>query len=228
MEFTIQSDYEDYYDNMFYDKGISFIRRADMGPKKSGIFELLEGIGLRTPRYGKVSKVVDQLEKESFYSDSTITDFYLIVYFQQYQAGGNNSIKVPAHEAMRLYPNHFCCEYIQPVRESYPSSIRYLQIGNRRWWLRYVNMTDNPSEWRSNSGYNVAVRILEEMRENKYHPAISEPIFAIDFIQTLPLLAVDFTVAPVLKGTGIDKIVSPKDVYNLITSAHIYFNGIVS
>lgn len=221
----LHSDFPDYYDDFFSNYGPLLIRRSDSGPRRRDMFQMLNSLGLKTPRYGEVGTVVNQLMRESFFSGDTLDSLQLIVYTDEFAQGGKGKIKIRASEAKRLYGSCFCSEFLESPKKQHPSSLRYLQLGNRRWWLRYVNLTQNPSEWRSNFGPDVEVRVIEEVKGLEYHPDIQEPMFSIDFIPTMPLLAVDFNLAPRLQGTGIDEVLAPGDAFRLLRDAHRYFNG---
>lgn len=221
----LESSFSDYYDSFFSkDAGPVFIRRPDHGPSKIEALQMLNSIGLKTPRYGPVEKVINQLRQEAYFSGDSLDSLYVVVYVDQYSHHGSGKVKIKASEALRYYKNYLCSEFLDSPKAGYPASLKYLQVGNRRWWVRYVNISENPKEWRSNAGKAVEVRVIEEIKEKAYHYKIKDGLFSIDFIPTMPMLAVDFNLNPRLCGTGIEELLAPGNAFRLIRDANKYFN----
>ncbi len=128
-------------------------------------------------------------------------------------------------EALKLYPNIYCSEYIgYRPGESY----RLLQIGERSFWYHYKSAND----WRSNCGeveigqpieielwwmkfaisHNNPPAAVRPIKLNDY------PIFAIDFIDSeIGKLAIDLNTAPGLKYTGMEQLMSPVAIYSEVS-----------
>ena len=49
-----------------------------------------------------------------------------------------------------------------------------------------------------------------------YHPSINLPLFAIDFVVGQELYAIDFNVAPGIRGSGVEKLLTAKEVVESI------------
>lgn len=119
--------------------------------------------------------------------------------------------RVPLSVAMEMSPEAYCAEYIPPLEPTIAVVWRYLQVGKRRWWLEYRN----PSGWRAEDG---TARILGEEPE-AYHPAFPHPMFSLDFVPGQYLYAIGMHTAPRLAGTGIEKLLEPAQVVELLGQA---------
>jgi len=134
----------------------------------------------------------------------------LVVYTDPMQHGGEGKVLLPAKEAAEKYPDHFCTEYIHTVEIPEGSvSYRRLYIGYYELLLRY----ENPGEWRTNivvGDHEVKIELLEMKRLYKDNrPCMDEPLFAIDFVcyeYGCTMYAIDYNVAPGIKGQEVDKI----------------------
>ena len=62
------------------------------------------------------------------------------------------------------------------------------------------------------------IEVIEECPRG-YHATITEPLFANDFIPARELYAIDYNIGPKLAGTGIEEILSPDEVVELIRLA---------
>ena len=112
-------------------------------------------------------------------------------------------------EAYQQYPNYLCTQYLNTKKVfDYAVSYRHLQIGDRAFWIRYTSFND----WRSNCGDGD----IDLIEERNIIP-IKQPLFAIDFVKyNNNYYAIDFNIAPGIKGTGIEKIIPAKQVVELI------------
>ncbi len=52
-----------------------------------------------------------------------------------------------------------------------------------------------------------------------YHPSIRLPLWAADFVYGREAYAVDFNIAPGIRGSGVEKILSSTDCYKAIEQA---------
>ena len=114
------------------------------------MFPYLESMGWQTPKHGVVSQLVPDLlsEWDSEMKDMAAQDLIdLVVYTDEAAHCGDGKVRVRAVDALRLYPDRFCCEHLA-TSPAGGRSLRYLQVGNRKWWLRYWSEDD----WRSNVG----------------------------------------------------------------------------
>lgn len=124
---------------------------------------------------------------------------------------------IPAATAMQGN-NVFCSEYISPGKGSPAIVWRYIQVGIRRFWLEI----QHPTDWRATAPGCIARLLYED--DPRYHRLINEPLFAIDFIPERHLYAIGWCAAPLLRGTIIEKLLSPTDIARLIHGALIRNN----
>jgi hypothetical protein len=67
------------------------------------------------------------------------------------------------------------------------------------------------------------VQVLAEEPPD-FHTRIKRPLFAVDFVgYGGGLVAIDFNLAPGLRGTGLENVLSPSEVYRLIEVAWRHF-----
>jgi hypothetical protein len=204
----LQSDFNDIYD-VWFDCSADFIYHRMMKDNvtRPMIFKILNGLfAFKTPFHG-ICKYTQHL----FAKDNDV-----VIYTDEYAHGGNGKILTKYDEALEYFPDYYISEYIKTIVASISS--RYLCIGDRAWILSYVS----DDEWRSNVG-DVKITIEKEL-EPICRDKCKLPMFAIDLVQGLDdvFYAVDFNSAPGLKYTGIEDIVKPRDIVNLIKEA--YFN----
>lgn len=195
------SDFRDYYDHhfcsSFHTDVIEYRRMSREGLKRSDMFEFFKSLGLKTPRYGLVKELP---EVEAF-----------VIYIDEQAHSGDGKVLVHNRFANIKYYNYFASEF---VFGTCSISYRYLCIGKKSFWLKY---TSNDL-WRSNCGY-VEISLLseEEIPKNININITEYPLYAIDFIyNNKEILAIDFNIAPEIKGTGVDKFLNAKDIYKEI------------
>jgi len=202
------------------------------------IFKFLELHGYELPRHGTVKEIselypnrwIGFAEGMSCDEPSYIPEFdtwkyvEVVVYTDINSHRGEGKIKMRLDEAMEKYPNNFASFYIF----NWSTSYRHLQIGEKSFWLMYHS---NRRDWRSNCG-NVNINILSQ--NIGYHKSIKYPLFAIDFVlKTDPdfylkykgqykgerkdtYLAIDFNISPGINGTGIEEILKPNEIVELV------------
>lgn len=218
MKVQLRSDFADYYDHCFDLDGIPFERYSRQGRGRRAALDYFTEIGIPTPPYGTPREVIKQtnqrlLERErEFQSDSKYL-LSAVVYLDENAHRGEGKVLMPLQEALNKYSNHLCTLFIPPLPGK-SISMRHLQIGKKAFWLRCISRDD----WRSNCG-NVEIEIIKQEKEG-YHPHIHQPLFTIDYIaNSEEMLAVDLNVSPILKGTGLENILSGKEVADLIKEA---------
>ena len=179
------------------------------GMSRREMFGFLEQIGLKTPPHGTPEQIFNTLseqdkEAEDLGQTHDINFFHVVVYLDETAHRGEGKILVPLTEAMQKYPNAFCSLYYQTLLLG-STSLRYLQIGDKIFWLRYTS-----DDWRSNYG-NVNIKILSQEKD-KFHSKIYLPLFAVDFIFGPDFTwAIDINIAPGVKGTGVENILPAKE-----------------
>lgn len=104
-------------------------------------------------------------------------------------------------------------EFLPTVAGPGSVSLRYLRVGWRQFWLRYVSEDD----WRSNCGEGT-VRLLCEDAPQPLETVPSvlhdHPLVAVDFLQIgSQFYAIDLSVAPGLVCTGVERRMTSSEVY---------------
>jgi hypothetical protein len=210
VKIKLLSDFVDYYDHWFDLEGITFNRFSCSGMKRSEALKYLGSLGLRVPIFGRVKDLPRLIDNYPQVAD-------VVIYLDETAHRGEGKIKMPLMEALEKYPDHLATEYIQVLPAFAGYSWRYLQVGDKRFWLQYFSSND----WRSNCG-QVEIKILSKEKDG-YHPTIKYPLFAIDFLPAGHLYAVDFNIAPQLNGTGIEDILSSREAAEAIKKAVVHF-----
>jgi hypothetical protein len=210
------SDFHDYYDQWFDRGGPEFRRMTTEGPSRPEmLYDEMDARGVKCLGYGLVKNVARFLTfypaiLEENLTNEFLSSLRLVVYLDEMAHRGEGKMIMNALDAVEKYPDHFCTEY--RADSALATSFRYLQIGKRAWWLRYWSTDD----WRSNCG-DVHIDLLTEATDLY---ALPYPLYAIDFIPTFDgLRACDLNIAPGLKGTGMEDVLKPKEVYDLIEEA---------
>jgi len=216
MGLYLVTDYRDYYDHAFDTHGTPFHRLSKGGMGRREMFPYLESIGLKTPRYGIVAEVVPNLLSERDSDIKTLASGQpvdLVVYTDEQAHCGDGKVRVSGADALRLYPDQFCSEHLTTSPSGAGLSLRYLQVGSRKWWLQYWSSDD----WRSNVGEG-GVEVLREEDPPGYHPKVHDPLFAVDFLPIASnLFAIDFNIAP---GLGpLRDILAPSEIVSLLGTA---------
>lgn len=205
------TDFKDYPDEEFYDKGMPFERYRKSKISRAESFHLLKKLGFKVPNHGEsknfITKLIESKKDE---------DIKFVVHLDEYEHSQFNKLLVSAKEAFDKYSDKFCVEYIS----SRPISYRYLKIGQLDFGLVY----ESDDLWKSNCG-TVSIRIACQGDEPKYHPILAYPLFSIDYIkdQNEQLYAIDLDFAPILDNTGIEMMLTPKEVYEEIANAVKHF-----
>ena len=192
----------DFYDPFFDREGEIFERLSIDGLNRIDMFIFLKSLEFKTPNVGIVKNITLNSNQD------------VVVYTNVNSHCGEGKEKLSYIEAIKKYPNYFCSEYIAPEEPN--TSIRHLQIGNRSWLILYKSYGD----WRSNVG-DGEIKILHENKVG-YHSQIKCPLYAIDFILSskYDLYAIDFNIAPGIRGTGIEKILRGSEVVSLIKNTY--------
>lgn len=201
MKLRLVSNFIDYYDHWFdIDCKNQYRRVTTDGMNRGQMFLFMKQYHLITPIYG----IVKHLKYANYFE----LDEKVVVYIDENIHCGEGKLLMTLEEAYQKYPNCLCTQYLNNNVFGYAVSYRHLQIGNRAFWIRYTSFTD----WRSNCG-DGDIDLIEE-RE----PILTGiPLFAIDFVQyNNDYYAIDFNIAPGIKGTGVEKIISAKQVVELI------------
>lgn len=199
MKIILKSDFIDFYDHQFdvntgSEDFIVFNRFSKSGMNREQMFKFFRENNIRTPEFGKV--------KEFALNDK------LIVYTDIDAHCGEGKILINSKEDYEKYKDSFCVEYIEGTNNE---SYRLLKIGYRHFWLKYKS-EDN---WQSNVG-DVEIKVLAELKHPLFEKiGVEYPLLGIDYIfKEFEMLAVDYNISPGLKFSGIEKYMSPNDIYN--------------
>lgn len=211
MRVKLVSDFVDYYDHWFDREGEVFRRVSSDGMSRRQMLAYLNSLGLKTPPFGTVR------ELWSRYGELDRQILSVVVYLDETAHRGEGKIKLPVAEAVRRYPDHLATVYI-PSTPQGAVSWRYLQVGAKVFWLEYAS-----GDWRSNYG-GVEIRVLSREKDG-YHSKIHLPLFAVDFVAAERLYAVDFNVAPQVRGTGVEKLLPAREAAESIKEAFWLFKG---
>lgn len=214
----LHTDFHDYYDHQFAASWQRpervFERVSTQGMDRKEMLAYMSSLGLTTPRYGTVAHLVPHL-REAYGVAEPFAE--IVVYLDPRTHAGEGKVKVTLDEALAQYPEHLASEHIANTPTGLGRTLRYLRIGKRQFWLRYTSLDD----WRSNCG-EVEIEVLCEKKSRSQDEgvAIPYPLFAVDFVHAGNLLyAIDFNTAPGLRGTGLEKLISAREVYEEIAGA---------
>lgn len=206
----LESDFTDWYDFAFSKTGPLFRRMSKGGPTRSLVFRWLAAHGYQVPIHGKVSEVF--LMKPNLTQEPVYEKRQVVVYLDERAHRGEGKVLLPIRDAYTKHPDSLCSLYC-PSYDSHESvSYRLLQIGDRRWWLRYRSF----GNWQSNHGEG-DIHCYGELTKQW---AIPLPLYAIDFVQAHDgsYLAIDFNKAPGLQFTGLEKSIQGGEIVDLIES----------
>lgn len=199
MQLRLKSDFIDYYDHWFDLNGYVFERFSRSGMDRKKMFAFLKEKGEKIPRVGTSKQLLDDGIQKA------------VVYLDDMAHRAEGKILLLVSEAAQEYPDYFCSEFIEDPNQVVCTT-RRLQVGDHAFWLRYTS----DDAWRSNYG-TVEIDIIKH--ETSLHPSIHHPLFAIDYVQgEAGRYAIDFNIAPQIKGTGIEEVLPPKKVVELIKS----------
>lgn len=220
----LKSDFRDYYDHWFAGTGQRaddiYERQSRSGMERPAMLNYLKDLGVTTPAFGTVQELASRMA--SFAQGLSIDTLKqllhdagdVVIYTDPGAHGGGGKIKLSLAAALEQYPNHFASEYIPNTASGHGQSIRYLRIGQRQFWLRYSSRDD----WRSNCG-DVEIEFLGEDFSATPRALMGPshvPIFAIDFVFSTHMYAVDYNIAPRLTGTGLEDVMPGHAVFEEI------------
>lgn len=205
--------YVDYYDHHFdlraFNQGAPVWNRnvrKDF-PKRRESLIALEWASWSTPRWGPVAAFVNfPQQRVVVYTDETM-----------HQGIGKELLTVEQARA-KHYDELLCTFFVDSAGAS-AISRRWLAVGHRVLVFEYESRDD----WRSN--YDTTdIRFVEELSScpeslRRLMSAYTTPIIAIDCVQargTSRWLATDLNLAPGMRGSGIEDIISPAECASLI------------
>lgn len=215
----IQSNFSDLYDAWADRTGPVLRRMGNEGFSKPAQFQMLGEAGYRTPEHGRFADVYHTRPRPHCY----------VVYDDIWAHTGDGKRLISntsfpkdsiVGEGAREYyarADWFVSAFVGPGGNSVPgnkaTSWRHLQIGRYVVWLEYTSEAD----WRSNVGDGTCEVIGFE--EAGYHPYFRWPLFAIDFVPANELYAIDLNNAPGMRGSGIEAVMTPREIHDAIAAA---------
>jgi hypothetical protein len=207
----LKSDFHDYYDHMFDLPGFAtdrcvFERYTYDGMTRPEMFDFMSKAGLRVPLYGPYCEVAKEV------------DHGVVAFLDIQKHCGHGKVLNPGLHEPYVTADTFAVEYIPPADlrgngDGYASwSLRLLVVGYRVFELLYASRRD----WRSNVGDGDITLIGELLRYPRPAWAQNYPLCAIDFVihrDTYEAYALDYNIAPGLRGTGIEERMNAQEIF---------------
>jgi hypothetical protein len=218
MKLKLVSDFRDYFDYLFDNEGEVFRRVTTDGLNRIEILEYLQKLEFKTPLFGTVLELSKHL----------IPTDIIILHHDLNAHRGEGKQLISLEDALKEFSNVFATQFIQfKVKDMKPEvkglSWRYLQVGTESFWLEYTSIED----WRSNCGDGDIQLFFRDKTEllsdHQYKDLLifKYPLFAIDFVPVdNEIYAVDFNIAPQVKGTGVEKVLTAKEAVDSIKKAY--------
>lgn len=203
---VLRSDFIDYYDHHFdlsyFGEYVEFKRFSEGGMSRYEMLFYMAGtLGLRTPRF-------DRRDRALMWNKPLVLHLFPMAHRGQgkhrFRPSWDGSVTMEVVKTISR-SDTVAVEYIDPADLS--TSYRLLCVGALRFELRY---TSN-NAWLSNVG-EVEIEILKGRRLPE--PRLQEhPLVAIDFIlgRDNVYYAIDYNVAPQIRGTGVEGILEAKE-----------------
>lgn len=227
MKVKLLSDFVDYYDHWFDLEGIEFKRYSRSGMDRFAMFRFMEKLRINTPDYGTVREIHEQNQRKTKAGREASCWQKVVVHLDVNAHRGEGKVLMSIDEAYETYPDKFCVGFIHPTAFM-PCTIRYLRVGNRFFWLEYTS--NDP--WRSNCGSEINIKITRHGTIDEFNYVnLDEPLFAIDLVDgrmnkyITGSWAIDYNIAPQIRGTGVEEILSAKDCADEIKQKYVHLAG---
>lgn len=217
MKLKLLSNWLDFYDHEFDLEGPTFKRLTNSGPDRRQMFQIFAENNIKTPMNGSVAAVEQTLRNYWFknvpdlYRSKLINnDINVMIYFDEMAHCTKGKNVHSLESALKSFPNKYCSLYMPSSDRFSTNSYRYLQIGTKAFWLSYRS----DDEYFSNKDGEI---IGSPATTSPLVGFEKYPLLAIDFVCSgHELYAIDLNIAPGMKDTGIEKILSPKMVVDEI------------
>jgi hypothetical protein len=246
-DISLISDFNDYYDYQFDRTSpkirphrFTFCRESRNEISRSQQFQILKDCGFTVPVFNTLNYLKNELKVKD--------EDLIVVHTDEYAHAGDGKILMSLAQAIHAYGEDTCKAtiFLSTTSNAINKSISYrlLCIGRGNYyWLKYTS-----NSWASNID-NISINLFPSGQVPEFFKAITErqrnniiknlestliskyPMWAIDFIEAhKPFLsnlyyAIDLNTAPGLKYTGIDDILNPLDIYNLVYNHFIHYRG---
>lgn len=200
---NIQSNFTDFYDNLSVQSSNIVYNRIRSNDTRAQNIKFLQGLGIKTITCGALRQIASPtMKKLVVYTDPTSHNF-------------NGKHIYSLYDALSQYSNCVASEFL----ENYGGyTVKYLQIGERRFRLMFFN-----PEYKDKliEGNMVAIEELPK----QYNYKIGLPIYSIDYISNgCETIAIDFNEVQCLKSIGMDKYIGAHDVVKEVKNALIAYN----
>lgn len=201
--FKLDSDFSDYYDIYADDKSSIVYKRFRTSEESRGKnLRYLSNNGIKTVNFGTFRQFGPSTKK-------------FVVYTNPFQHDFLGKHIYSFNEVQEQYSNYIVSEFLE---ESNGYTVKYLQIGERRFRLMFFNPDYKEKLLEGNM---VAIEELPK----QYNYAIGLPIYSIDYISNgVEMLAIDFNDVQRLNTIGMDKIISAEDVAIEVKKALVAYN----
>ncbi len=211
MQFHIISDFVDFYDHLFASQNEAktpFYRMTSSDWDQRTQFEFLIRLGENVPHYGKLGCVLDVLDR---------ADDLIVVHCEE-----NDQKRLMTRSEALLEPGHLFSSAFILHDTGRAITWRWLQVGDHPFLLEYAS----DHAWSSRSG-TVAVRVIKASPIRKFVPHIPYPLWAMDFIpldNNSKRIAIKFSTAPVLQGTGVEEFMTSEEIVSAIVRGIVEFD----
>lgn len=198
----LRSDFSDYYDHHFEARlgapgEVCFRRFTTDGEDKPGQWRHLARAGFAVPMWGTLLSLREKLDDRDM----------VVVHLNPHAHRGEGKQLMTFGSAKVTYQGNTLA---QRFVGGGGRSVRWLKVGAMCWELRYSS-----GDWRSNVG-DVTVEVVGERIPFADYP----PLAAVDLVKAGDALyAVDYNIAPGLRGTGMEDVLKPAEAAGLIKAA---------
>lgn len=201
-QLSIESDFKDFYDIESSPNGIVYRRFMKDGLSRGKALSYLRTLGIKTLDLKQVSDF-------SFLNDK------LVVYTDPKKHGGAGKKIMSFEEARECYSNFLASAYLP---ESNGITLKYLQIGKRRYALTFKNENESLE-----LGKLIDIRPYSE----EYNYIIGLPVFSIDYIcKDGLMIATDFNEVQNLEKIFMNHYLNSGEVKQEIINALLAYNKI--
>jgi hypothetical protein len=208
---NVVSDFHEIYDVWADGSGPTLTRLTTGGPDRREQLRLLQAAGFPVPPHGRVCDVMGR------WWPAERRHVHHVVWYEDPGAHRGDGKRVVANGSVpEAAWQGFCTAFAGDPSTRPSISWRRLQIGRHVAWLEYRADAD----WRSNVGPG-DISLVGFQRDAGYHMAY--PLFAVDFVLGQEMWAVDLNVAPGLRGCGLERHLSTRDIYEAIETACVQF-----
>lgn len=201
-DLCIKSDFTDFYDVLGQENSTLIYNRYIKECKQRGTdLKYLRSLGIKTLEIKQVNQ---------FFSG----DGKIVVYTNPKGHNGNGKKVMTVDEALLSHSNCIASKFYENTDRL---TIKFVQIGKRRFTLCFYNDTDNP--------LHIGQLINIKESESFYNRIIGLPIFSIDYISVNgEMIATDFNEVQNLSEICMQRYISKTEVLCEITEALAIYN----